>query len=349
MQSCKFYETYDEWKSSVLELQITSKRDYLERRKSDSKLRSNPRYYKEFTEKGGFKSLIVSDKHYSNFEAWSLATKSLGITSWLDYKARYKEDPKLPSNPKSKYPEYRDSYGFANVLLIDLFYPTYKEWKAAVIKLKITSWKEYQSNYKRDSRLYSNPSKRYKEFNDGGGFKSIKHYVTYEQWLKAVNVLGIKCALDYKKRFKRDVHLPSNPNLHYKEFEENGGFQVLLIPDKFYKTYREWKSAIVLLDIKSWKDYTIRYKEDPKLFSNPTKLYPMYTELGGIGTSPRLSVTYQFYETYEEWKDASIAIGIKSCLDYQKRYKTDPKLHSFPAKIYKNFTEKGGFRNLKYY
>jgi hypothetical protein len=346
MQPSQFYATYAEWKSSVIKLKITSKKDYLERRKSDTKLRSNPRYYKEFSENGGFKSIIVNDKYYPTFEAWSLAAKSLGITSWLDYKARYKEDPKLPSDPGAKYPEYSVQYGFANVLHIDVYYSTFEEWKAAVISLNITSWKDYKCNYKRDPKLYSNPDKKYKEFKESGGFKSIRRYVTYGEWLSAVNALGIKCALDYNKNYKRDTYLPRHPKLHYKEFEENGGFQALLTDVKFYQTYQEWKSAIVALDIKSWKDYKARYKEDPKLFSNPTKLYPMFTELGGMGTAPRLSATHQFYATYREWKEASIAIRIVSTIDYQKRYRIDPKLHSFPADIYENFTDMGGFRTV---
>lgn len=111
------------------------------------------------------------------------------------------------------------------------FYKTFSECSKAVIKLGITSWKEYDRRYSEDPKLPSNPNLFYKDFVTKGGMKSIWNtsikYQTFEECAEAVQKLKIKSWAEYKERCKEDSRLPFDPAMHYEDYHLKGGIRVL--------------------------------------------------------------------------------------------------------------------------
>ena len=180
------------------------------------------------------------------------------IKSQAEYKKRYKEDPRLPSEPNSTYAAkgWIDWYDFLGKPTTD-FYPTFEKAKRAVAVINIKSKDEYQKRYKEDPRLPSNPNIFYKDKGWIGSFdffgKPIPDlYSTYKEAKRAVKRSNIKSQDEYKKRYKEDPRLPSNPNKFYKDKGRIDWFNLFgkPIPD-FYPTYKEAKRAVKRLNIKN--------------------------------------------------------------------------------------------------
>ncbi|MBT6045934.1 MAG: integrase, partial [Candidatus Scalindua sp.] len=147
--------------------------------------------------------------------------------------------------------------------------------------------------------------------------------------------LGISSRPEYRKRYKDDPRLPSQPHEFYKEKGWIGlpNFFGRETPD-FYHTYEEAKEAVMKSGISSYKEYHKRYKKDPRLPCKPNEIYQ------GKGWTDWYDLlgreTPDFYETYEEAKNAVVKLGINSKSEYRTRYKENPKLPSNPQRIYKN-------------
>ncbi len=97
---------------------------------------------------------------YPTWQEASLATIRLCIKNLIEYRARYKEDKLLPSNPAVTY---KDFPGFVKFLGND-FYSTWQEASKAVIDLKIKTSTEYKIRYKEDPKLLSTPGTAYADF-----------------------------------------------------------------------------------------------------------------------------------------------------------------------------------------
>lgn len=101
-------------------------------------------------------------KFYSSYAAASRAAKTLCISKQSEYKIRYREDPRLPSNPNSFYSEWVDWIDFLGKTVP---YGAIEEAVAAVQKLDPVprSRNEYLRGYDQDPRLPSEPNKIYRE------------------------------------------------------------------------------------------------------------------------------------------------------------------------------------------
>ena len=277
---------------------------------------------------------------YPTYEEAKDAVMKLGITSYKEYGSQYADDPRLPSSPSLIYQGkgWMDWYNFFGKEAPD-FYETYEEAKEAVMKLGITSYKEYGSRYKEDPKLPRNASgvyqgKGWTDWYDLLGRETPDFYETYEEAKDAVMKLGIRVKEEYGSRYKEDPKLPSSPNTAY---QGKGwiGFPIFLGQKTLeYSTYEEAKNAVMKLGISSRPEYRKRSKEDTKLTSTPEKFYK------GKGWSNFYKFfgkeTPDFYETYEEAKNAVVKLGINSKSEYRTRYKENPKLPSNPQRIYKN-------------
>ncbi len=98
----------------------------------------------------------------------------------------------------------------------------------------------------------------------------------------------------------------------------------------FYETWQEASKAAIALCIKAPKEYGKKYKEDQKLISKP---HDYYDDFPGWS----LFLGKEHYITWQEASEAAIKLGIKSVVEYDKRYKEDPKLFSLPKSHYKDF------------
>ena len=277
----KKYETYEEASKAAIALEINDQRDYAKKYKKDPKLVARPdTKYPEFKEKGGLYAFLGKD-FYDTYEEASQAAIALGCTDLKDYCKKCKIDPKLPSRPEVVYSEF-DEKGGLWPYLGKAFYKTYTAASKAAIALGFISKDDYHANYKKDPKLPSNPLREYgAEFKNKGGWtsfldsKRVAAYETYEEASKAAIALSITSKDDYEKKYKLDPKLRACPHQLYREFYDNGGFPGFLgqeIIDK-YRTWKEASTATVKLGINSSPQYSVEYKKDPKLPSDPTRYF----------------------------------------------------------------------------
>lgn len=301
---------------------------------------------------------IEMAKPYVTYEEASAAAQALGIQSNKEYRKRHKEDPKLPSNPDTKYKEkftgWGDFLGITNNYdRAQEVYQTYEEARAAVHALKIPSWNAYRAEYRKDPRLPSAPAEKYGDafvsWMDFLGTQNIytheraKDFYTYEEAKAAKRALGIKNRGEYLKRYKEDSRLPSNPGSFYGEHYNVVDFfgQGRVIDRErlknIYPTYEEAKAAAQKLGISGQVEYRKRYKEDPRLVGHPEMTYKAsfvnWGDFLATGKS-RQERTAEIYTTIEEAKVAVQKLGIQSGPQYRARYKEDPGLPASPAETY---------------
>lgn len=340
-----FYRSYEHAKEEVEKLGIKSESKYRIRYQEDPRLPSKPdgiyknkgwtNWYDFFGTKMPF--------FYTTYSEAKNATEMLGIKSNQEYKKRYYENSRLPSQPERTYKNkgWLNWYKFLGTIAPDI-YPTYLEASNAAMKLGIKTYTSYKKRYKEDSRLPRQPNRNYCktgwiDFYNFLGVEKIIFYQQYEDAKQAVLKLNIKTEKEYRKRHKEDPKLPVSPERYYK----NKGWVNLYDffnkkKPKLYESYQDAKSAVKKLNIKSRKEYTKRYKEDPKLTSKPEKLYK------GKGWIDNYNFfgnkTPEYYKTIEEAKKIVKKLNIKSRKEYitQKRYKEDVKLPSNPSSFYKN-------------
>jgi hypothetical protein len=163
-------------------------------------------------------------------------------------------------------------------------------------------------------------------------------YSVLEEASQAARMLGIKGAIDYKKRRFEDPRLPHDPSTYYRGFP---GFPVFLgVGVASYKTYEEASEAAISLGIFNRDSYVRRRKLDPKLPSSPVILYS--NDWKGwpnfLKVAPKLSSFQRAnkgcYATYEEFKHAVKVLSITGQNDYNLRFTEDPMLPPDPSRFY---------------
>ncbi len=150
-----FYPTFSEAQQATSALGITSRTEYQQRYKEDSRLSASPHrvYSKEWLSMGGESAFFGNRirNFYPTLAEAQQATRALGITSRAEYQQRYKEDLRLPAIPHRVYSEEWPSKGGGSVFFgnrIRNFYPTLAEAQQATIALGITTKTEYLKRYK---------------------------------------------------------------------------------------------------------------------------------------------------------------------------------------------------------
>lgn len=104
---------YPTWKaaSAATKALHIRRAEYHSRYQEDPRLPSNPEgFYEDFPGwgefSGDYKVRVSRENRYLTWRAASEATRRLGITRKVDYKARYKEDRLLPSSPPQAYKDF---------------------------------------------------------------------------------------------------------------------------------------------------------------------------------------------------------------------------------------------------
>ncbi|MBL7102871.1 MAG: DEAD/DEAH box helicase family protein [Bacteroidales bacterium] len=338
-----FYPTYNEAKNATQKLGIKSLIEYKQHYKENPKLPSQPdRTYKnngwiDWNDYFGTKDI----SNYPTYEEAKNAVRTLSIKSYKSYKKRHNEDPRLPYNPQETYKNkgWVNFFEFLGINKI-IIYPTYDEAKQAVLKLNITSEKEYRLGRKEDVRLPSTPARYYnnKGWIDNYDFFNKNRpdaYLTYDKAKKATRLLSVNTRKEYLEKYKDDPKLPSRPENVYKGIGWIDYYNFLEVPPLiFYETYEEAKKAVQETGIKSRKEYIEqkRYRADPKLPSQPDKYYK------NKGWTKWDEFIIIYYLSYEEAREAVQGLEIKTRTDYlkYKRYKEDTLLPSNPEKTFRN-------------
>ena len=194
IEKTPLYETYEEASRAACSLGIKDTKEYRIRYKEDERLSASPHnlYRSEWKKRGGMRGFLnqdskrINSNFYQTLEEAGVAARRLNVATILLYKNKVKNIKKLPANPDIVYREHWQAYGgwsrylgcpiaqHAKSKKSQRFYPTIEEASAAAIALEITTGVEYAKQYKKDSRLPSNPHQYYREhWRQIGGFKGF--------------------------------------------------------------------------------------------------------------------------------------------------------------------------------
>ncbi len=326
------YETYEEASEAAQRLGIKSYREYKSRYKEDLRLPASPNQaYK--TQWKGMRLFLGQEAKdfYKNLADASEAARKLGLKTHKTYKARYKEDPRLPAHPDQVYESEWLSWPAFLRLKKEGLYKNLAEASWAAQKLGIKNIREYQKRYKEDPRLPSNPNVVYKTEWKGMrlflGQEAKDFYKNLADASEATRKLGIKTLFEYQKRYKEDTRLPSRPHVYYES--EWQGWQQFL-GTSFYETLADASEAAQKLRIKNQKEYKHQHKKDPRLPYNPDRCYKTEWK------SWQHFLGKSFYETLADASGVARQMEIKSSIQYKALSKKNPRLPACPDKVYKS-------------
>ena len=245
-----------------------------------------------------------STKNFMTYRSFISLMETEGIDNYDDYQIWYKENRDIfnvPLHPEKMYSQFKD-------------------WSVLGDSPPV-------------SKPITRPKNRINK-NDSNNHKERRQYLPYEELKKKAQVLGIKSSLEYRKRYKEIPGAPLHPDRIYREEWE--GWRIFFGTSlQQYLPYEELKEKAQVLGIKSSFEYRKRYKEIPGAPSNPDHTYGKEWEGWGIFLGISLQQRQRQYLPYEELKKKVQVLGIKSFLEYRKRYKEIPGAPSNPNIIYR--------------
>ncbi|HEY4480445.1 MAG TPA: integrase repeat-containing protein [Candidatus Paceibacterota bacterium] len=158
------YPTWQEARKAVIRLGIKNSSDHKKRYGKDGRLPASPsQLYQDFP---GWRKFCGLVEIYPTWQEAGIAAKNLGIKSSSEYLGagkRYKEDPRLPSQPRNFYSDFP---GWT-IFLGGEPRRQYRTWQMAskvARALKFKTSTEYKKRYKEDPLLPSSPHTTYKDF-----------------------------------------------------------------------------------------------------------------------------------------------------------------------------------------
>lgn len=157
----------------------------------------------------------------------------------------------------------------------------------------------------------------------------LDKYSTYEKASSAAKSLNISSKAQYHKFYKVDPKLPSKPAFLYQD--DWVSWPDFLGKEGFYSCYKEARRAAQSLHIVTMAQYLKTYKKDPKLPSDPQRVYK--NDWQGF---PDFLGKESFYPTYNEASKAAQALQIKTMVQYGDTYKADSRLPANPDVVYHN-------------
>lgn len=342
------YKTWKESSDAAKKLSIKTSSEYRKRYKEDPKLPNHPPeiYPKDWQINDGWNGFLgVDNSKYSTWKQASIATKKLKIRSGVEYRKRYKLDPKLPAVPREFYAvDWMINGGWKGFTAgkVLKLYKTWGEASAAAQSLGIKGRTEYLERYKEDQRLPFDPSREYAncwiEYQEWDGFlnKMPDIYPTWCEAAKAAQKIGIYSRADYIKFYKSDPKLRSAPNQIYtNEWVESKSW-LLLLPREI-NSISSLKGAIKYLGCVSQKDYATSYKEYPyaKLPRNPERCKALKDE---VWPGWKAVLGIDFY-SYAELQKKVQDLGLMNQNQY-KRFRIDSgdeKVPAAPDEIYQEW------------
>ncbi len=269
-----YYPTWQEASAASIRLGITKVEEYKELWKKDKRLPANPNLmYDDFP---GFEAFLGREKK-NLYPTWQEASKAviiLGIKTTGQYKKLHHRDSRLPVSPSMVYKDFPGYTVFLGRSKKN-YYPTWQEASKAAIALGAKTKRQYQNVYKQDPLLPSTPSTHYKDHPGETIFfqGEVKmYYPTWQESSEATLLLGITNSRDYKKKYKQDPLLASNPNTYYKDYP---GDTIFFGRSKknYYPTWQEAGEAAVKLGIQNQAQYKRSYRNDLRLCSHPESFY----------------------------------------------------------------------------
>ncbi|WP_374439505.1 gamma-mobile-trio integrase GmtZ [Pseudomonas panipatensis] len=332
-----FYPTLELASKAARYLGIRICAQYSEMYQLDPRLPSDPRqYYKDWS--GWIDFLGSFQIRYSSLEKASDAARQLGITNSTEYKSRYKEDPKLPSNPSSYYQD--EWLGWRSFLGKDPPVEKYKEFESAMRAargLGIRTKTQYKSYLKKDPKLPWNPNEVYPdEWPGWEGFLGVPEvepfYENLAEAKAAVARLNIRSWAEYAQRRHLDPRLPWDPRAKYPKKEWVGAsafFQVIRRHEEIYESMEEARAAVQKLPIYTGRSYSSFFRQDKRLPASPQKVYAREWK-GWLYFLLPIS-----YSCLSDLKRACKILKIKSAREYREKYRKHPPMPAHPERCFK--------------
>ena len=123
------------------------------------------------------------------------------------------------------------------------------------------------------------------------------------------------------------------PHVFYSDFP---GYSLFLTGKKEISKYTTWTEAgstAVKMDIRTITEYSKRAKKDPRLPGSPASFYADFP-----GWKKSLGKENPvFYRTLRQVRQSCRKLGIRTCIEYSRRYKEDSHLPSTPGNRYPGF------------
>jgi superfamily II DNA or RNA helicase len=217
------------------------------------------------------------------------------------------------------------------------FYPTWQEASQVACQLGVDSRDAYAKLYLKDPRLPSSPRYTYRTDFPGWevflGKRKAERYETWQEASKAAIALGIKTPAEYKERYIEDPRLPADP----PSYRGGPGWTVFLGGElkNFYHTWEEVAEVCKRHKVQSVGEYWDICDQNKRLPRYPRDVYEDFPGFAKMLGSKRL-----VEDPYPTWKEASKAakgLGIKSSVEYMRKYKRDLRLYAAPADRYPDF------------
>jgi hypothetical protein len=277
----------------------------------------------------------MKKKFYPTLTEAQQATQALAIPTKSQYLQRYREDPRLPSNPIGVYAnEWQNWPTFLNTS--NKFYSTLTEAQQATQALAISTRSQYLQRYREDPRLPSNLNVIYaNEWQNWSTFlnTSNKFYSTLTEAQQATQALAISTRSQYLQRYREDPRLPRVPSgVYADEWQNWPTFLGKKIKD-FYSTLTEAQQATQALAISTIIQYKQRYREDSCLPSSPIEVYANEWQNWATFLLP------ENIENIECLKQACKTLGIKDSQEYKQIRKQYKQLPAHPDRKFKDWID----------
>ncbi|WP_052184001.1 gamma-mobile-trio integrase GmtZ [Shewanella sp. ZOR0012] len=335
MEAKNFYATILEAMHAIQILGISTQPEYARRYREDQRLPSCPHIAYKNEWKNWLKFLGKEVKNfYPTLTDAQEATKKLGISTQQEYTLRHSKDPRLPACPNQTYKQDWKNWPAFLGKKRKNFYPSYIEAQKAAQLLDIHTRAEYNKRYHEDPRLPSSPDNFYSQDWQNVkaflGIKEKKYYLTYAEAQKATLMLGITKSCEYYQRYKEDPLLPATPSNIYKQDWKNWSRFLGQEKKCLYPTLIEAQDATRNLGINTQLDYKQRYREDPRLPSNPHNYYVHQWQ----NWQNFLGERKRFYSNLADAQQATQKLSIITQQEYNLRYSEDPLLPATPNRVY---------------
>lgn len=281
-----FYPTWQEASAAAISLGIKTQEDYKvdQMYKADVSLPSTPERYAGFP---GWKVFLggQNKNYYKTWQEAGKAARKLGISKMPEYKAHYKDDPRLPGSPNTFYPDFPGYHTFLGREKQEK-YATWQEAAKVAQAQNFPSKVEYKRDYKKiDPMLPLHPDRLYDDFPGWqqflrGRIKSF--YKTYAQAKRAARKLGFASCNEYLNGgYVKDLLLPADPSQKYPEWE---GWSEFLgtVGRKSYDTCKQAMAAAKRFKFVNKKDYQSRCKSCDRLL--PVTPHVKYKDFPGWDT-----------------------------------------------------------------
>ena len=321
---------YEEAKALMQEHGIQSNTQYLKFRETESRLPRMPQitWKEEWIDWATFLGQRLNP--YQTYAQAKEAVKRLDITTEEEYRRDYRLDALLPKHPYRLYgTEWK---GWKDYLTRHTKYATLAEASMAARKLGFSKQSDYESGYYIDPSLPRHPEDQYKsEWKNWSRFHGRPdYYENFDEARAAATALDFYSKRDYIRRCKAlDSALYIDPE---KKYDDWAGWDNYLGLDTGAK-FLDYHAAMRFVNennIVTHAQYGRFRKNHRELPSAPSQVYRGHW----IDWPTFLGQRKAPYDSYQEAKQAVIALGLTTDREYKAHYFDDPKLPKRPYEVY---------------